>query len=404
MFTQQEIIEKFNIDNSHGFQTWFMGTNEFDIWQNIIIVIKQQVGNPNVGHSIVNASTIDLNEVDANRYEFKIGDFNILSSKISKKGPFNFLAQSTLNQYIDFGIALRFINEEKSNKNVFRYKLYPNFINFITTIETKNLDDVFLEKIYTLLQTYIYSNNQNVRSILCSVSWAILLANSIQNNDGLQELITNKIIELKKKDNKDNGITQFDGTYSSLATRLIKKFGIDNLLKIIENNSKTLSNISLDIPRVKSDELTRLIMNYRSQLRRNIISSRVHNAYWYTDFNSPIVERHIGDLEACHIKEVNQIQNELRRKDLDNRGKMVLFEQLNDANNGILLNRDAHYLFDDRLFEIDPRNGQIIIENNEISKKRVCQAFGVGLDQSESLFLKDNVLSEEMKQYLRSRI
>ena len=67
------------------------------------------------------------------------------------------------------------------------------------------------------------------------------------------------------------------------------------------------------------------------------------------------------------------------------------------------MNLDAHYLFDDRLFEIDPRDGHVIIENNETSKKRVCQAFGISLDKSDCIYLKDSTLTEQMKEYIRQR-
>lgn len=404
MFDVDKIMAKFNIDKSHGFQTWFMGTNEFDIWQNIIISIKTQQNNFDVWNTIINSNTLKFNQVAKNRFEFKIGNFNILSNPISKRGSLNFLAGSTLRQYIDFGIALRFVNEEASSTKIFEYKLYPNFLNFISSTNEENLNDIFLDKICNLLQTYIYSNNDKVRSIGCSISWSILYFENINGKNEISNLISDKIIALKKKDNKGNGMVQFEGTYKSLANQLIKKFGIEYLTNIIERNCAILANNNSIGLVHRIDDLARLTSNYRSQLRPNIIQNRVQSHDWYSDFKDPIVERHISDLEACHIKEVNQIHDELKKHNLSDLDKRRLFEQLSDSNNGILLNRDAHYLFDDRLFEIDPRNGQVIIENNQISKKRVCQAFGIDVDQSEKIFLKDNVLNQQMKEYLQKRI
>lgn len=398
--TKEFIEKKYEIDKNCSFETWFMGTNEFDIWKKIILSINSQK-NTNNWDSILNSNSICMSKVGNNRYEFKIGNFNILSNRISRQTRI-FLARSTLHQYIDFGIALRFINEETSKNGQLNYALYPNFIKFIDNVDQENLTNIFLEKILILLKKYFYSNNKKVRSIGCSISWGIIYKYCEDNNRELQDIVKAKIIDLKKRDNRGNGMVQFIGSYKSVVKQLIDKFGYDNLIKIIESNLYSMERCTNE--EFYDDNLKKIISSYRSKLRLEIIKSRVGiDKKWYTDFKEHFQERYINDLEACHIKEVAQIEDQLSKDDLCDEIKQKLKDELKDKNNGILLNRDAHYLFDDRLFEIDPRDGHVIIENNETSKKRVCQAFGISLDKSDCIYLKDSTLTEQMKEYIRQR-
>lgn len=407
------IMKKYKIDKKFNFGTWFIGTNVFDIWKNIIWSIREEKDSRN-WNSILSSDSIRIWQTSDNKYNFTIGDYNILSKRISSRNNSEgSRAISTLLQYIDCGIALKFINEEKSKKGKFKYKLYPNFISLINRANNKeNLDICFLDKILSLLRSFLYSNNMNVKRIGSSISWAIIRKYCEKHYKDLENIVKDKIINLKMRNNKGNGIVQFEGAYNSLAEQLINKFQLEYLMEIISNSYNSYYSYYFKISKIELNDVKNMLQydesknkeltRYRTQLRRTIIDCRVKNKSWYSDFKEEINIQHIDDLQACHIKEHWQIKDELKNTN-DASEEQKLLNQLKDKDNGILLNPDVHHLFDKRLFEIDPRNGHIVIEDNNDSKKRVCRAFGVELDKSNSIYLKDTVLTNEMKEYIRQR-
>lgn len=133
------------------------------------------------------------------------------------------------------------------------------------------------------------------------------------------------------------------------------------------------------------------IIEIRRKLRVNIIKNIILNKRYWSDFKN-VDNRHIDDLEACHIKEVRTLKKQ------DN----IINDEYFNFNNGLMMNRDAHYLFDKGIFTFNFNDGKILFNDNSIeNKKRVAIAFKVDVDKVNSIQIKR--LTKEMSSFLKQR-
>ncbi len=115
-------------------------------------------------------------------------------------------------------------------------------------------------------------------------------------------------------------------------------------------------------------------------------------------------------MDACHIYDVEYIIKDLKKlisanvvnpDDFNNEALKdkidVLINDASDFNNGLLMNKNCHQLFDKRLVWFS-RDGKLNYVNEE--KENVEKSFGTDY---ENIFIAKNVLTEKMKEYLDKR-
>ncbi len=136
-----------------------------------------------------------------------------------------------------------------------------------------------------------------------------------------------------------------------------------NPLFYYENYYKMINKIDFNINEKEKDNNS--INAYRRIFRENLISK-----YDYLDFfyNKP---SSASMLEAAHIKSVKDIKLEFLNKDNNQMQK-----EIQDVNNGLLLNPTVHKLFDELIISFDEKDGKLLLnpgENDLVAIKNILQ-------------------------------
>ena len=229
--------------------------------------------------------------------------------------------------------------------------------------------------------------------------------------------------DLYKKNYNKIVFRQGKGTYTKIAKKIIKNYDFE---KVVEKIYQQIINPDNDIyvprnnfsPKQKSKDFT-FLDNYlkeldslRGLLRENIISKRFSS----NNSNSSDLEHskensgnndYIQLMEACHIYDVQYIKEDLENifnkyfendKDLFYEEFKKLKEIIQDSDNGILMNKCCHSLFDKSIVWFD-NNGNLQWQKEK--EELVRKTFGEDLDD---IRIKPEIFTKKMSDYMFKRI
>lgn len=198
----------------------------------------------------------------------------------------------------------------------------------------------------------------------------------------------------------------YNETYSKLVDCILGYFGFDELINRIYSRLEVNNeNITLSITEKQAAYATQLsnLISYlnrkRNLLRSEIINIRCRTQDRYSDI-SLVDEPFVRYEDGCHLFDVYRIKDQIKfylDKDpyTPEETLKTICDQASDPNNGLLMPKNIHKAFDDRLFDFN-HDGEIIFqkENSEIINS-------LGLTNAR---IKSCVLNDRMINYLKRRI
>lgn len=397
-------------------KTWEIGTNFLKSCQLLLSKVNKIKFDTNLRPTKINIKRRVINCDE--RYEMLIAGYNITPTR-HKNG---ILSRSAIRQYLQEGSALCFwgFSENDFKKDGFSVSLYPDFWDLVNN-DKKIIDSIIRmiccstnSKIshernigYTLfLSLFDEYDNKLLRTF--SSHW---LHPRTQRSFDCGNLSSDEtIIFLKHVKGEDTKYGKGKKSYIDACKLVLDNIHFDELInkmyECIENGYDIL-NFSIE----KIDDETKLklfqsyvnkLKNKRSKLKESIINNRVcgWNKKWSDLQNSNPNFISAGTMEAAHIFDVWRIKAELKDAITNNDGEdkinKILY-QAEDFNNGILLNSQAHKMFDKKIVWFDT-NGKINYRSENIDE--IKEFFGKELD---NIRIKPIVLNDSMKNYLKKR-
>lgn len=368
------------------------------------------------------------------RYSFIININNNVTPAKDKKE----VAYSTVRQYIQIGNSLGLLerkNSDITSKCDSKVYINPKFWQINSKNVESELTDLFLITLLNSLNSRIeYQRNLGISiflSLIDTVDDNIFdqLDDSfyLKPKTGRNKYLKNNTIYLNTENGKQfikhiRGIdTLIYGkgkkTYIELCEKLLDKYSFDDIINemfnVVHDQSLNIDHILNKKIKENSkkwdilDKYQKEIQNKRIKLRENIKINRVatQNDIKYTDLeNSKNNFIYVQSQDACHIYDINKIKMDLRNyienTDLDEIDYHKIDEILNkadDFNNGLLLNKICHNIFDKNYVWFDEDGKLFYLEE---CKDLVKEAFGENLDK---IRIKDSTLSHAMREYLNSR-
>lgn len=418
-----DIINKFNFNNA---KIWNIGTNFYKSWIKIGEAIKNISFNENDNFYVIQSNI-------KNRYSLTLNEFNI--SPTVKK---NKLAScGAIRQYLQVGSAFGFVEyvdgTKFENKDT-KLLVLPKLFNL-----KRNPKEAILNQALFLLKNSYDHEIKYCKNLGFSLFISLIIKHDISL---LNELENHKFFSIQKikKLNTEfvnlhdkNGIKWLRRVYGDLPKSEgfgtschnyedIAKFILDeyDFIDIIESIHKNIndseSNYQL-IQKKLPNELKKtmlslenkfndIIQKNRSKLRNNIISNRFNknNNTTFSDItNSSLNNGHLEFMDACHIYEIQQIKNDMLNEIHLNESKNwneVLNKYINHAyncNNGIMLSKCCHILFDKQIVWFDTSG---YLRYRKECKEIVKKYFG---DQLDNIQIKQDTFNEIMKHYLEKR-
>lgn len=321
-----KILYILNNYNELKAKIWNIDTDTF----NILNRLKQNIENNNITNfsKLVVEKNIHKNEKNNDLFFLKINNINITPSK--NNGP---VATSTIRQYLQLLSTLNCINYDNdkhfNKNNSTDFSLNFEFVNIINS---SPIDHIYITIINSLKSSINYTINYGYSLFLC-----ILLST---NKDILNQLPDEFILEkVRTKNNVDKFIKLNDYQSSCYIQKCInetysnfvKEFNNKNIdLNKFINDIYSYINLNCILPYQTIDnqkELTiknihRVINNYRSNLRTNIIEERSNQDNFYTDIEYYDEEQNKwcelkwpqNQSEAAHINSVKNIKEEIKKK------------------------------------------------------------------------------------------
>ncbi len=418
-------------------KTWEIGTNIYQSWmlmiQNANRVINSKQTNHTPGYFLV--KTI-FNKSGKNRYQFILNVNDNITPAKSKPC----VSKSAARQYLQIGYCLGLVDRDNfhDGEKPCKIKLNQKFWEINLDKLDRDLTNQFLIALLNSVDSSIpHQRNFGLslflslidsydQTIFGELGELYLFPHTERNKhlkDNLIKLNTENGVQfIRHVKGEDTDIYQ-EGkhTYTDLCHHLLDQYGfetiVDNLIKVIhgepidnclwQDNSEFQSNKEKNF---LNNKYRKKIKQKRAELRKKIIVERVGDIdpnYQYTDLeNSPPNYKEVASLEACHIFDVNIIQNKMvdyiASTPIDKIDETVLDQivnQVNDVNNGILMSRDCHKFFDHNYVWFDDQ-GYLVWQQDPIITKQIQSSFGADLDKVR---IKPEVFSNDMKAYILNR-
>lgn len=408
-------------------KTWEIGTDFYKTWirlSNNLKKIKFNASKNKINSLSKILITSSINKKnEKGRFKISIGGYEITPSS-SKKA----IAEGALRQYLQEGSAMSLINysaRSKINDNV-TFELNPMIWDL-----TKNTEDNLNQILLRTLTSSIYSDVSYVVNLGYSLFLSLIdeedatLFTKIKNhiikprtvnksnknfvNYEISDARSQEFINHVKGDKLNKSFGRGKSTYVTATKELLNAYKFEDIVDYMYNyitNDSNDNNFIKTKEEINDIELSRelkqkiqQIQNNRSFLKPNIISHRVFdkNKVWSDLDNSDLNLDLPMTLIGCHIYDVNHIISDFRvdvkiNKNFNN--FEYYLHQVSDPNNGILLNDNAHRLFDNQKVWFD-LEGKLCFRLE--SKKTVENAFGNNL---YNVRIKQSIFNEKMKNYI----
>lgn len=453
------ILEKF-LDDKNGSEpakSWEVGTNFYNSLKIFIKKIKENnlIKKENF-ISIKKVYLCDDSNLGKDRFQMLLND--IKSANITQTTKKNkSAAKSTIRQYLQILIALGILPEQETIRIedgviIELTELVHDFIKYD--------ENEILEKFIKMISEAMFSHLAFVKNLGFSLFLCLIDEYGKQNNTNYFEYINDfefvneknnhKLREFRpfrtRKETTIEYIKHLKGektaifgsgkqTYTKLCKEIAQNYDFEDVVSSIHQtlvsnsgeNDEANKNIFFILDKKikdnkaihkKTNSFINVIKIERAKLRKNIINNRVNatldgscSKKLYFDISNSITNyTDVSYMDACHIYDVEYIIKDLKKlisanvanpDDFNNetlKDKIgVLINDASDFNNGLLMNKNCHQLFDKRLVWFS-RDGKLNYVNEE--KENVEKSFGTDYD---NIFIAKNVLTEKMKEYLDKR-
>lgn len=454
------ILEIF-LDDKNGSKpakSWEVGTNFYNSLKIFIKKIKENnlIKKENF-ISIRKVYLCDDNNLGKDRFQMLLNDTKSANiTQTTKKNES--AAKSTIRQYLQVLAALGIIPEQEAIKKIedgTTIELTELVHDFIKYDENE-----ILEKFIKMISEAIFSHIAFVKNLGFSLFLCLIDEYGKQNNTNYFEYINNfefvnkqnnpKLREFRPFRTRNETTIEYikhlkgektaifgsgKQTYTKLCKEIAENYDFEDVVSSIhqglvsnsDENDEANKNIFFILDKKikhnkaiheKTNSFINVIRIERAKLRKNIINNRVNatldsnsSKKLYFDISNSITNyTDVSYMDACHIYDVEYIIKDLKKlisanvanpDDFNNetlKDKIgVLINDASDFNNGLLMNKNCHQLFDKRLVWFS-RDGKLNYVNEE--KENVEKSFGTDYD---NIFIAKNVLTEKMKEYLDKR-
>lgn len=454
------ILEIF-LDDKNGSKpakSWEVGTNFYNSLKIFIKKIKENnlIKKENF-ISIRKVYLCDDNNLGKDRFQMLLNDTKSANiTQTTKKNES--AAKSTIRQYLQVLAALGIIPEQEAIKKIedgTTIELTELVHDFIKYDENE-----ILEKFIKMISEAIFSHIAFVKNLGFSLFLCLIDEYGKQNNTNYFEYINNfefvnkqnnpKLREFRPFRTRNETTIEYikhlkgektaifgsgKQTYTMLCKEIAENYDFEDVVSSIhqglvsnsDENDEANKNIFFILDKKikhnkavheKTNSFINVIKIERAKLRKNIINNRVNatldsnsSKKLYFDISNSITNyTDVSYMDACHIYDVEYIIKDLKKlisanvanpDDFNNetlKDKIgVLINDASDFNNGLLMNKNCHQLFDKRLVWFS-RDGKLNYVNEE--KENVEKSFGTDYD---NIFIAKNVLTEKMKEYLDKR-
>lgn len=454
------ILEIF-LDDKNGSKpakSWEVGTNFYNSLKIFIKKIKENnlIKKENF-ISIRKVYLCDDNNLGKDRFQMLLNDTKSANiTQTTKKNES--AAKSTIRQYLQVLAALGIIPEQEAIKKIedgTTIELTELVYDFIKYDENE-----ILEKFIKMISEAMFSHIAFVKNLGFSLFLCLIDEYGKQNETNYFEYINNfefinkqnnhRLREFRPfrtrnettieyiKHLKGEKTARFGSgkhTYTMLCKEIAENYDfedvVDSIYQTLDSNNGENDEVNKNIffildKKIKDNKVIHektnsfidVIKIERAKLRKNIINNRVNATLdrsnpkkLYFDITNSITNyTDISYMDACHIYDVEYIIKDLKKlisanvanpDDFNNETLKVkidvLINDASDFNNGLLMNKTCHQLFDKRLVWFS-RDGKLNYINEE--KENVEKSFGTGY---ENIFIAKNVLTEKMKEYLDKR-
>lgn len=409
-------------------KTWNIGTSFVNTW----IRFAKDVNNKFTYQEFTSAKFLKIiftrnvlgtkrNQNQQPRYKIQISNKDISCWRKSVVD----VSLAAIRQALQEGDAFGFViyDDSKSTKNIKQFQLLKN----INEIFNKDFEDSFhnlLCKImckafiskntwvknlgFTMFLTYLYSNKiDGVCANYQITKWVARKTPSKGNEENFKYII------FGEKDYVKHIEETYHDTYKKACDILNNKFEFNSLIDMLHLHSMDQNKI-FELLLTKDEKLSiekeitfknvvKEINNERVKLRKAIIENR-----WKQKIGNDLdlnEKWNAINCDAAHIFEISQIQEEAKRKIYNqqdiNLKKLhldYLISYASDFNNGLLLKKQVHNLFDRDILRLT-NHGEITF--NESDKKIVEDAFGFKIENK--IFIKESVLNAKMLDYISKR-
>lgn len=453
------ILEKF-LDNKNGSRpakSWEVGTNFYNSLKIFIKKIKENnlIKKENF-ISIKKVYLCDDSNLGKDRFQMLLND--IKSANITQTTKKNkSAAKSTIRQYLQILIALGILSEQETIKIedgviIELTELVHDFIKYD--------ENEILEKFIKMMSEAMFSHLAFVKNLGFSLFLCLIDEYGKQNDTNYFEYINNfefvnkqnnpRLREFRPFRTRNETTIEYikhlkgektaifgsgKNTYTMLCKEITQNYDfedvVDSIYQTLDSNSgendEANKNIFFILDKKikdnkaiheKTNSFINVIKIERAKLRKNIINNRVNatldgscSKKLYFDISNSITNyTDVSYMDACHIYDVEYIIKDLKKlisanvvnpDDFNNetlKDKIeVLINDASDFNNGLLMNKNCHQLFDKRLVWFSS-DGKLNYVNEE--KENVEKSFGADY---ENIFIAENVLTEKMKEYLDKR-
>lgn len=454
------ILEIF-LDDKNGSKpakSWEVGTNFYNSLKIFIKKIKENnlIKKENF-ISIRKVYLCDDNNLGKDRFQMLLNDTKSANiTQTTKKNES--AAKSTIRQYLQVLAALGIIPEQEAIKKIedgTTIELTELVYDFIKYDENE-----ILEKFIKMISEAMFSHIAFVKNLGFSLFLCLIDEYGKQNETNYFEYINNFEFINKQNNHRLREFRPFrtrnettieyikhlkgektvifgsgKQTYTKLCKEIAENYDfedvVDSIYQTLVSNSgendEANKNIFFILDKKikhnkaiheKTNSFINVIKIERAKLRKNIINNRVNatldrsnpKKLYFDIANSLTNYTDVSYMDACHIYDVEYIIKDLKKlisanvvnpDDFNNEALKdkidVLINDASDFNNGLLMNKNCHQLFDKRLVWFS-RDGKLNYVNEE--KENVEKSFGTDY---ENIFIAKNVLTEKMKEYLDKR-
>lgn len=419
----------FDIYKKSEARLWILDTDIYNMWDRFAQNLKPILSENNL-NKLPNKISISQTKDNKsrNRYSLLLNNNNITPTSRNK-----YVAKTTMQQYLEVGSALSYINYSKEDKisDNTSYSLNPNVWDLCLDT-SKELNNAFLRSLansltskdpfvvslgYSLFVNLIYKTDKKIFFDIKDHT----ISTKKPGNDSISEYANYEISTIPameiirhlvgEKEGPKKEIKGSSSTYKNASNNLLAEY---DLSKIVDYMYETVSS-GKDISEIdiNSTTLDDQFSNYikqcenkiekaRSHLRKNMISARVKDENLpYSDLeNSKPNEDHVDRLIVCHIYDVKEIKKAFTSVCTRSKEDIPLDHFINmasDHNNGIFLNASAHALFDNQTIWFD-NEGKLCYKQS--LRRTVENAFG---DDLENVRIKPSVLTPEMVEYFNKK-
>lgn len=419
------IISKFNFNNA---KLWNIGTNFYNSW----IAIGEALQNI----SFTENDYFFMQQTDVkNRYSLTLNGSNVSPTRNKNK----LSSASAIRQYLQVGSAFGFVEyvdgtiiENKDTK----LPILPKLFNL-----KKNPKQAILNQAIFLLQNAYDHEIKYCKDLGFSLFISLIVRydqsifKELENHKFFSKqkikVINSNFVNLHDENGikwirrvygdlpSEEGFGEPCFSYVSISEFILNEYNFEDIINSIcakmNRDETTFELVEKRLPeKVKrdvfqiEDKFNDIIQKNRGKLRRNIIANRfdLDKSETYSDIsNSPLNNGNLEFMDACHIYEIQQIKsdmlNEIKLKNHNhNEWSNILnkyTEHAYNSNNGIMLSKCSHILFDKQIVWFNTV-GQL--RYREECKEIVQKYFG---DRLEEVRIKQNTLNETMKHYLEKR-